>query len=702
MGGPRLALLLLLAACPVKPGSPPQHKPEVVRVPERPAPAAGSAAPAVPTVTPSGVPTSMVTLAEVGLEAASLDRTVDPCVDFYQFACGGWLAANPVPADRARVGRFTEVDDKNKVALERLLAEAAATQEPATKKLGDYYASCMDEAAIEKAGTRGIKPLLDKALAVKDAKSWLAAVIELHKVGIWVGFNAWVDSDFADSTKYVTTLDSAELGLADRAYYLEADFKTHREGYQQHVARMLKLAGVATADAAAAYVLAIETELATLSKSATEKRDVRAANNPVDLKQLAKTKSIDWKAYFKGVGMTPTKKILVGTPKFFAGFDAIRKRFKPAQWAGYFAYRLLVHRAMGLPKAFDDEAFALRQLVSGMTEQRPRFKRCIDSTTVALGELLGRAYADKHFSVPAKQIASALVDATANAMHDELGKLDWMSEPTRQTAQDKLRRVVRMVGFPDRWRTYDFEIKRDDFAGNGLRAAAFEIRRIFGKAGKPVDRAEWFANTFTVDAYYNPSANNTVLPAGILQPPFFGQDRSIAANLGGIGMIIGHELTHGFDDQGAQFDASGNLANWWQAEDKTKFETKGKCLATMYGTFEALPKQYVNGQLTLGENIADLGGVKMAFKAYRALRSNAQRVVVADGFSEDQQFFLGVAQAWCFKVRPAETQRLLTVDAHAPPKFRVYGALRNMPEFSQAFQCAAGTPMHPAETCSVW
>ncbi|HEY5945385.1 MAG TPA: M13 family metallopeptidase [Kofleriaceae bacterium] len=670
--------------------------------------AAGSAAPAQPPPTP-GVPPAPVapasnaTLADVGLEAASLDRTVDPCVDFYQFACGGWLSANQIPADRPAWYRFTEIDDKNKIAIKALLDDVAGKNDPATKKLGDFYASCMDEAAIEKAGTAAIKPLLDKTLKVKDAKSWFTALTELHKVGIWAIWMTYVDADTDDSTLDVSQLDTGPLGMPDRDYFLKDELKAQREGYLQHVTRMLTLAGVAKPEAAAADVLAIEIELAKLTKSRVERRDIKTMNNPTDLKKLAKqTKSIDWKAYFKALGATASARIVVSTPKFFAGLDALRKRFKPAQWSGLFTYRLLMSTASALPKAFDDEAFALRQLIQGVAEKPPRYKRCIDATTIGLGELLGHAYVDKYFSADARQTAKALVDALAAAMNDELGKLDWMSEPTRKTAQDKLAKLVRMVGYPDKWRSYDFEVKRDDFAGNALRAAAFETKRVLAKAGKPVDRTEWFINTFTVDAYYNPSANNTVLPAGILQRPFFGADRSVAANLGGIGMMIGHELTHGFDDQGAQMDAAGNFKNWWQPDDKTKFEAKGKCVAEQYDTFEALPKQFVNGKLTLGEDIADLGGVKMAFKAYRSLRKDAQRVVVADGFTEDQQFFLGVAQAWCGKVRPAEAQRLLTVDPHAPVKFRIYGALRNLPEFSQAFQCAAGTPMHPAASCSVW
>jgi putative endopeptidase len=648
-------------------------------------------------------PASSVTLAEAGIEATSLDRSVDPCVDFYQFACGGWLSANQIPADRGRWARFSEVDDKNKAALKTVLEDASAKNDPGTKKLGDYYASCMDEAAIEKAGISGIKPLLDKTLKIKDAKSWFAALVELHKVGIWLVWKTSVEADFENSTLNVTILEPWGLGLPDRDYYFKDDFKAIREGYQQHVQRMLALGGVAKSEAAAADVLAVETELAKLMKTSVERRDMKAAYNPTDLKKLARqAKSVDWKAYFKALGAPPSTKIIIDVPKFFTALDGVRKKLKPAQWSAYFAYNLLFDASMSLPKAFDEEAFAQRRLVSGVTEQPPRFKRCIDATTVALRDLLAKAYVDKHFSAQSRQSAVTLIEAIAAAMNDEIGKLDWMSEPTRKTAQGKLAKLVRMVGYPEKWKTYDFEVKRDDFAGNSLRAAAFGTKRDLTKAGKPVDRTEWFAPAFVVDAFYNPMANNMALPAGILQPPFFGADRSVAANLGSIGMVIGHELTHGFDDQGAQFDAAGDMKNWWQADDKAKFEERGKCLATQYDSFEAAPKQFVNGQLTLGENIADLGGVKMAFKAYRSLRKDAAKVLVADGFTEDQQFFLAVGQAWCVKMRPAEAQRRLATDNHAPPKFRVYGALRNLPEFSQAFQCAPGTPMHPAQTCSVW
>ena len=642
-----------------------------------------------------------MTLAQAGLEASSLDRSADPCVDFYQFACGGWLANNQIPADRARWGRLAELDEKNKVAIRTLLEDDAKGASSATaKKLGDFYASCMDEAGIEKAGLKPIQPLLDRAAKVKDGKSWFAALTDLHRAGITVVFAASAGPDFKHSTQEVTQLDASGLGLPDRDYYLRADFKDKLDAYRVHVGKMLELAGIKN-EKAAGDVVAVETELAKLTKTAVERRDVPAAYNPVDLRGLAKLSKLDWTGYFKALGVAPSKTIVVGTPKFFAGLDGLRTKLKPAQWSAYFTYHVLADEAFGLPKAFDDEQFALTKILTGQQDKAERGKRCIDATSDSLGELLGQQYVEKYFPATAKQKASQLEDALVKTMNEELGKIDWMTAATRATAQAKLAKVVRMVGFPDKWRSYDFDVKRDDFAGNLLRASAFETHRVLAKSGKPVDRGEWQMNTFEVNAYYEPTENNTALPAGILQAPYFGADRGVAANFGGIGMVIGHELTHGFDDQGAQFDGDGNLANWWTPDDKAKFDAKGKCVADQYSTFEAAPKAFVNGKLTLGEDIADLGGVKMAFRAYRSMRAGG-KPIVAEGLTEDQQFFVSAAQAWCNKDRPAEVQRRLTVDPHAPPKFRVYGALRNLPEFSQAFACAEGTPMHPANTCSVW
>jgi putative endopeptidase len=694
-----LATVLVVAAC----GS--SNKP-----PAGP-PAAETAAPTAETQVQQPAPGSAsgsndvrVTLADAGLEAASLDRSADPCGDFYQFACGGWLQTNQIPPDRARWARFTELDEKNKATLRGLLEDDAKGigTDAVGKKLGDFYAACMDAAAIEKAGASGIAPLRAIVDKVRDAKSWQAAIEELHRNGIDVVWGVSSSPDFKDSMNQVTVLDTGGLGLPDRDYYFKPELAPKLEAYRTHVGKMLALGGVTDAGAAG-DVIAIETELAKLTKTRVDRRDPKAMYNATDATALAKTvKSFDWKAYWKALDFTPSKKIIVTTPPWFAAVDTLRGKFKPAQWRNYLTYHLLNHASFTLPKAFDDEAFELTRVLTGQPERADRSKRCIDATSTALGELLGEQYVAKAFPGASKQTATTLVDAIMTSMHDDLEHVDWMSDHTREIALGKLAKVVRKIGYPDKWRTYDFDVKRDDFAGDTLRAGAFAQHYVDAKSGKPVDRAEWGMNTYTVNAYYEPTENNTALPAGILQPPFFGQDRSIAANLGGVGMVIGHELTHGFDDEGAQFDADGNMVNWWAAADKDKFDAKGKCVADEYGSFEALPKQFVNGRLTLGEDIADLGGVKMAFHAYRALRKDAAKHYVADGFTEDQQFFLAVGQAWCSKDRNEEIERRLTVDPHAPPKFRVYGALRNLPEFAEAFSCSVGTPMRPANTCSVW
>ena len=378
------------------------------------------------------------------------------------------------------------------------------------------------------------------------------------------------------------------------------------------------------------------------------------------------------------------------------------KASRPSTWQAYLTVRVLDALPLALPARFDDETFKLRAALTGVGEPPPRWKRCVDATAAALPDLLGQRYVAAYFPGESRDAAQQLFAAIADVLDAQLGALPWMSAATKVQARAKLARLEALIGYPDAWRTYDVAIDRANFAGNTLAAMTAEGRRQAAKGGQPVDRGEWLLPPFIVDAYYNPGANNAGLPAGILQPPFFGKDRSIAANLGGIGMVVGHELTHGFDDQGAQYDAVGNQRDWWQPEDLAQFRAKGQCLATMYATFEPVPGHHVNGALTLGENIADLGGIKLAFLAYRRLRAGADKAYVADGLTEDQQFFVGLGQAWCAHDREAEAVRRLTVDEHAPPKWRVNGALRNLPQFAAAFGCKAGAPMAPTATCTIW
>ncbi|HEY1550714.1 MAG TPA: M13 family metallopeptidase [Kofleriaceae bacterium] len=678
----RIAVAIVVAACHVEPAP--------VEPPIAATPGSAAAAPH----------NQQVTLAAVGLEPASIDRTADPCVDFFQFACGGWLAHGEIPADRASWSRWAEIDEHNKLALHTLLeADANSATDPIGKKLGDYYASCMDTATIDKAGIAPIKPLLAKMTGVSDARSWFAALVELHNLGTNAVFATYTNPDDMNSSQNVLQLESGDLELPDRDYYLLPEFKNTVAAFRVHVGKMLALAG---ARHGADDVLAIETAIAKLSKTAVEQRDFKAAYNPTDASGLAaQVKSIDWDAYWAARGVSPSRIIVINTPKFFAQLDALHAKFKPAQWASYFEYKLLSSAAFSLGAAVDNEDFELQKVVSGVTARPERFKRCISETQTTLGELLGQQYVAAYFPGASKQIATKLVDAVFAAVADDIATADWLSPPTKAAAAAKLAKLVRRVGFPDGWLTYDFAVARDDFAGNELRAWAFTTHRNLARAGTPVDPSRWDMNAFRVNAYYSARRNNIAIPAGILQPPLFGANRSMTVNLGSIGWVIGHELTHGFDDQGAQFDAVGNRENWWQPEDKAKFEAKGTCVVDQYAAYEELPKQFVNGKLTLGENIADLGGIKAAYRAYRTLRAGATQQI-ADGFTEDQQFFLAIGQGDCTKNRPEEIKRLLTVDPHSPAELRLTGPLRDMPEFADAFHCAAGTPMHPATTCAVW
>ncbi|MCE9578017.1 MAG: M13 family metallopeptidase [Deltaproteobacteria bacterium] len=663
----------------------------------------GSAEPAEP----PGPPPVNVTLAEVGLEADSLDRTADPCTDFYQFACGGWMAKSEIPADRARWGRFGEIDDHNQQVLHDLLEGARVAKKPdaLTAKLGAFYGACMDEKAVEKAGVSGLKPQQALINKVKDGKTLVAAVTELHRVGVDVLFQHGVTADLKDSTTNAMWFDSGGLGLPDRDYYLKDDFKDKRTAYQDHLVRLFKLLGKndAAAKVSADNTFAVEVELAKVTKTAVEKRDVAGNYHPTTLEELAKlSPAFDWAGYLKAIGSGKVASVVLTNPAFMEATSKLAASIKPVQWQDYLTARLVDQASPTLAKKFDDEHFALEKVLTGVQEQKPRWKRCGDATGLLMSEALGQLYVAKAFPGDSKKYANDLYGAIAKSMGEDFGTLDWMTPGTKDKARQKLAKIQFLTGYPDVWKTYDFKVDPKNYAANAIVATAFEQKRQSAKAGKPYDRSEWLMPAFIVNAYYNPSANNTALPAGILQPPFFGADRGVAANFGGIGMVAGHELTHGFDDQGAQFDEEGRLANWWSPDDLKKFQGKGQCVSKQYSTFEALPGKFVNGDLTLGENIADLGGVKMAFHAYRNQRAGADKAYVADGFTEDQQFFLGVGQAWCSKDRPEEALRRLTVDPHSPPKFRVYGALRNLPEFARAFKCAAGTPMNPKNACSVW
>jgi predicted metalloendopeptidase len=690
-----LAALALLVACEPPPEAPPPVTP--------PQPSAAPEAPPGPAVVTT-------TLEAAGLDGTALDRSVDPCTDFYQFACGNWLARTEIPADKPLWGRaFSVIADRNEGALRKILDHAASApgDDPVAKKIGAYYGACMDEAAIEADKAKPLQPLLAMVKKVRDEKSLSAAVTELHKHKIWALFDIESTQDKKDATRVIGELDQNGLGLPDRDYYLKDDPKSKetRATYLAHVERMMHLAGASAKEAklAAEDVLRIETKLAESSMSRVDRRNPKLIYNKIDLAGIGrKTPRFLWDDYLKGLGAADLKDINVTSPRYFEDLNKLLAEEKPAAWQRYLSWHVVRSMAGMLPKAFVDESFTMESSLSGQKEQRPRYKRCISSTDAALGELLAQEYVKEHFSGASKEAMERYVHEIGVAFREEVGKLDWMDPATKQKAIEKLEAVAYLIGFPKKWRTYDFEVKPRAFAANALAARWADVKRDLAKVGKPVDREEWRMTPPTVNAYYEQSMNHMVFPAGILQPPFFSATAAIPVNLGGMGMVVGHELTHGFDDKGALYDAKGNLVDWWTKDDGAKFKEKTDCVADQYSGYQPLPGVSVNGRLTLGENIADLGGIKLAFHAYRAMRRGAQEVTKADGFTEDQQFFLGTGQAWCTKSSEQAVRLRAQVDSHSPPKFRVNGPLSNLSEFAEAFSCKAGAPMRRANACNVW
>jgi putative endopeptidase len=682
------------------------HEPQPV-VPSEPAPSVS----AVPPV--SGPPESTrerfdTSLEAVGLDPGTLDKRVDPCSDFYGYACGQWIEKTEIPADKSRWTRsFSVIDERNEKDLKEILEHAAAgAKDPVPSKLGEFYAACMDEAGVEKRGIQPITPLLAKAKAIHDEKSITALLVALHRDKIWALFDISSEQDFKDATRYLAYLDQNGLGLPDRDYYLKEDDKSKelREQYVAHVARMLELAGSKkdAAEHAAADVMEVETELAKVSKTRVERRDPQGLYNKLETSALGQlSPRIDWNAYFKGVGLLGVSELNVTSKPFFEGVSKLLESVPMPKWRNYFYWQVLRSTAKLLSKKFVDEDFSLQQALTGQKEIRARWKRCVDFSDESLGELLGQPFVELRFSGDSKAAAEKLIHAIGQAFAEDLPSLAWMTDASRAAARDKREAMAFLVGYPAKWRSYDFVVKKGDLAGNVLRGRSFDQAFKLAHIGKPVDRGEWDMTPPTVNAYYNPLKNQMVFPAGILQPPFYSVKASIPVNLGAMGMVVGHELTHGFDDEGSQFDKSGNMVDWWDASVKRKFQARTGCLASEYSGFEAVPGVKLNGKLTLGENIADGGGVKLAFYAYRALTAH-DKEAIADGFTEDQQFFLSTAQIWCSKEHDQWARMAAQIDPHSPPRWRVNGSLRNVPEFAAAFSCRAGTPMNPEKKCGVW
>jgi putative endopeptidase len=700
-----------LAACssgskPVASPTPPvgeSHESPAITGTQVPAPAEVTLDPTLPPA-PAGKRID-VSLADVGLDAKSLDKSVDPCDDFYQFACGGWEATNEIPADKGAWSRFHEIAQRNEQTLKKILEDSAKATDPMGKRLGIAYASCMNEAAVEKAGIKPIKPWFAKIDKLKTPADVLALTTELHGYGVSVLWGLSADQDAKDTSKIVAQLGQSGLGLPSRDYYDQDDKKDVRDKYLAHMEKMLVLAGMkpAAAKQAAADDMEVETAIAKLSLRTVEMRDPEKIYNKVPMSELASTApGFDWMAYFKKLGVGGDY-VTMHDKNYFKGVIALTSSIPVAKWQAYMRYQVLDSAAPLLSKAFVDENFVMSQALNGAKELAPRWKRCVHRVESELGEDLGQEFVKVAFSGDAKPLALQMVDAIKGAFAADLPALAWMDDTTRKAAMDKLGTLATHVGYTDKWKVYTFKVTKDLYA-TAMAASKWEVGWTLARIGKPVDRTEWGMYPQTVNAYYNPTRNEIVFPAGILQTPFFGADRAVAANLGGIGVVIGHELTHGFDDEGSQFAPDGNLKKWWPEEVRKRFDAKTACLVDEYGSFEPLPGLKLDGKLTLGENIADNGGVKLAFRAYRTLRAGAKETRVADGYTEDQQFFLGMGQVWCSKRSEQTARQYAVIDPHSPPKFRVNGSVVNSPEFRQAFQCKAGSKMAPpaAKMCRVW
>ena len=645
-----------------------------------------------------------------GIDTAAMNKSVDPCVDFYQYACGNWIAKNPLPADRARWGRFAELADRNE-KVELGLLESAAVVKPGRsaldQKIGDYFASCMDTATINKKGIEPLKPELDRIQAMSDEPDVVAEIAHLHRLGIGVLFGFSSAPDAKDSNRTIAALRQGGLSLPDREYYLKTDAKSVeiRQRFEQHVKNMFQLAGdpAETAASKARMVLEMETILAQASMDRVSMRDPNKTYHIVTRQQLAALSSgFDWDSYFKGVGAPAFETLNVAQPDFLKQIAATLPSQPITAFQAYFSYHLLREAAAESPEAFENESFDFWQrYLSGVKEPRPRANRCAAMVDRSLGDLLGQKYIETAFGADAKAQITQLVEALDRALEQDIQTLPWMTGATKKAAIVKLHAITNNVGYPKKWRDYSkVSIVRDDLLGNSVRAAEAMYDHRIVKIGQPTDKTEWFMTTPTVNAFYNPQNNSINFPAGILQPPFFDPKRDIALNYGGIGTVIGHEMTHGFDDQGRKFDADGNLRDWWTAQDGAEFEKRAACIADEHSGFTAVDDVKLNGRLTLGENTADNGGVRVALMALQdTLKGKSDKV---EGFTPEQRFFLGFAQVWCENMSPQESRQRAMTDPHSPGRYRVNGTVQNMPEFQKAYSCKAGQPMVSANACRVW
>ncbi|MGA8142970.1 MAG: M13 family metallopeptidase [Candidatus Acidiferrales bacterium] len=650
-----------------------------------------------------------------GFDLANLDRSVLPCVDFYQFADGGWIKSNPIPAAYPQWGSFTILQEHNREVLHTILEEAAndKTAQPGSnwQKIGDFYASCMDESQIEAAGLKPLEPEFRRIAEIKDAATLQSEVARLQNEGADAIFGFGSQTDFKDSNSMIAGIGQGGLGLPERDYYTRDDEKSKklRDEYVQHVANMFKLLGDSdsTASAEAKTVMEIETRLAKASMPRVDLRNPEKIYHKMPLSQFQRlAPNLNWEGYLKEIGAPAISDIDVFQPDFMKEVNTAWVSVPLADWKVYLRWQFVHAVAPSLPKKFVDEDFDFfSKKLTGTEEMQPRWRRCVRATDQKLGEDLGQFYVQRAFPPAAKAKALAMIHNLIDALHADLATLEWMSPATREQATAKLTAIKLKIGYPDKWRDYSgYKVDRGPYIENLIRGNEFEAAYDLGKIGKPVDRAVWGMTPPTVNAYYNPTRNEIVFPAGILQPPFYDPNRDDAMNYGGMGAVIGHELTHGFDDQGSKFDAQGNLKNWWTPEDLKNFQARGECIVKQFDSFEVEPGLHENGKLVEGESIADLGGLTIAYAALQKTFEDKPKTAPIDGFSADQRFFLAWAQVWASNTRAELARVIVNTDPHPLDSFRVNGPLGNMPAFARAFDCGAGSKMvrSPEARCRIW
>jgi len=642
-----------------------------------------------------------------------MDRTADPCTDFFRYSCGTWIKKNPIPPDQARWDVYSKLEEDNERFLWGILEQASKPEgkrSAVETEIGDYYHACMDEPAVEQAGAAPLKAELDEIAALKSLRDLSAFLGRQHLTlfGDHMLFGFGSNQDYADSSRVIAFASAGGLGLPDRDYYVKTDAKSEetRLKYVEHVQKMFELMGEprqsATADART--VMDIETALAKASLTRVDKRDPYKLFHKMTRAQFAAlTPAFGWQTYFTSLKVSDTSVINVTEPAFYKELQTQLRTRSLADWKSYLRWHLVHGKAPYLSSAFVDANFDFfNKYLRGLEEMPPRWKRCVRRVDGDLGEALGQVFVEKTFGPDTKQRAQMMTKEVEAAMESEIRQLPWMGDQTKQRALEKLHALVNKIGYPDKWRDYSsIKIARNDYFGNVERATVFENRRELAKIGKPVDRTEWQMTPPTVNAYYDPQMNDINFPAGVLQPPLFDPKMDDAPNYGNTGATIGHELTHGFDDEGRQFDAKGNLKDWWTKNDAAEFEKRAKCVSDQYSQYTIVDDIKINGKLTLGEDVADLGGTFLAYLAWKNA-TKSQDLKPMDGFSPDQRFFIGMAQWACGDERP-ESKRLGAItNPHSPNEYRINGVVSNMPEFGKAFSCRVGQPMVREQPCRVW